>query len=135
MFLFFSSDFWMIGFLQIIIIFWYFSFILLASQIQWFFKNWIYQSDTDYQNYTGFRCTILQHIKCTLYCVFPTPSQISIHHCLSPQDLLHLLRGSHHTVVCVHEFFLSLFIFYRISPPPHRCQLALYLWVCLYFAC
>lgn len=35
--------------------------------------HWIYLGDTGYQNSTGFRCTILLHIICTLYCVFYYP--------------------------------------------------------------
>lgn len=78
-----------------------------------FLVNWIYWGDTC-QQYTDFKCTILQHVICILYGVFTTPSQLSIHHHLS---LLYLPLSppyNHHTIICVHEFS---FIF-SISPPP-----------------
>ena len=55
----------------------------LHLEILFFLFYWIYWGDIGYQNFTDFKFTILQHIICTLYCVFTTPSQVSIHHHLN----------------------------------------------------
>ena len=46
--------------------------------------HWIILGDTGVQNYTGIRFTVLPDIIRKLYCVFTTPSQVFLHHHLSP---------------------------------------------------
>lgn len=97
----------------------YFNFLLV---------NWIYWGDICQQKHTGFRCTIIQHITCTLYCVFTTPSQASSHHQFSLLYLPPSPPYNHHTAVHIHKF--SFYFYLNLSTPrnlSHRCQPGLYL--------
>ena len=87
-----------------------FSFLLNLLGLHWLTKLYRY------------RCTVPQHILCTLYCVFTAPSQASFHHQLSPDPPPPTptpISPWPSPRCCVHEFFLFIFFFSQSLYIPH----------------
>ena len=80
-------------------------------------NGWTFSGQTSYTHTNiGFKCKVREHMICTLYFVFTTPSQVSFHHHLSPTlpSSSHpppFPSGIHHAVVCRYEGFLFVCLF------------------------